>query len=445
MLVLIKLMLFWQAHVNLAGGTDKEAAKLALEYVSRIEQNPCSGGTEETLDLNVNHTEWETYVQPAILTANFITSVILENNGSLDYFTDAMFFSLVRNIVNSHATLFGACIAIEPEIYSKYSLFAPYAYRKNGILFAHDISLSYTYQDNKTVWYFDLKNRVWENATRTVSKTKYRSGNTSLPGKEMVFLSAKLEDGHWTKPYFDCGGGNIWMVTYASPIFSLDLTGRPKFQGKASVDIELTNIDINQCDLDTRHSYSDFDVFRGTHRCPSTTECKFLKGQGFKRGAYECFCTKGYYFPDMNAQVKAFSGLEMENSSDTAQYKCLPCKEGCSKCVDDSPCLYQFQFLFRFLLLLANLLTFIGIGVLFATTVYFRDESLLSLYRKDDLKMINDSFNLAYGCKHMRTNSKDITQTKAVATQTYENVGNNSKVTLEQLHRKTTYRYERLM
>lgn len=161
-------MYFW------TGGTDKEAAKLALEYVSRIEQNPCSGGTEETLDLNVNHTEWETYVQPAILTANFITSVILENNGSLDYFTDAMFFSLVRNIVNSHATLFGACIAIEPEIYSKYSLFAPYAYRKNGILFAHDISLSYTYQDNKTVWYFDLKNRVWENATRTVSKTKYR-------------------------------------------------------------------------------------------------------------------------------------------------------------------------------------------------------------------------------------------------------------------------------
>ncbi|VDI42689.1 Hypothetical predicted protein, partial [Mytilus galloprovincialis] len=211
MLVLIKLMLFWQAHVNLEGGTDKEAAKLALDYVSRIEQNPCSGGTEETLDLNVNHTEWETYVQPAILTANFITSVILENNGSLDYFTDAMFFSLVRNIVNSHATLFGACIAIEPEIYSKYSLFAPYAY-------------------------------------------------------------PKLEDGHWTKPYFDCGGGNIWMVTYASPIFSLDLIGRPKFQGKASVDIELTNIDINQCDLDTRQSYSDFDVFRGTHRCPSTTE-----------------------------------------------------------------------------------------------------------------------------------------------------------------------------
>lgn len=42
--------------------------------------------------------------------------------------------------------------------------------------------------------------------------------------------------------------------------------------------------------------------------------------------------------------------------------------------------------------------------------------------------MINDSFNLAYGCKHMRTNSKDITQTKAVATQTHEHVGAYSKV-----------------
>ena len=32
---------------------------------------------------------------------------------------------------------------------------------------------------------------------------------------------ALLEQGHWTKPYFDCGGGDIWMVTYSAPIFGL--------------------------------------------------------------------------------------------------------------------------------------------------------------------------------------------------------------------------------
>ena len=27
------------------------------------------------------------------------------------------------------------------------------------------------------------------------------------------------EDGHWSKPYFDCGGGDIWMMTYTVPFF----------------------------------------------------------------------------------------------------------------------------------------------------------------------------------------------------------------------------------
>ncbi|CAC5374767.1 GPR158 [Mytilus coruscus] len=373
MFLLIILMVFWQTCDNHAAGhTGKEAAKLALEYVSRIEKNPCTGGTEETLDLTFNHTAWEKYTQPAILTSNFLSSVIIKNNGSLDSLTDEMFFSLVRNNVNSLKTVFGSCIAIEPGIYSKYSSFAPYAYRQNEIVFSHNIALSYMYHGNKTEWYFNLKIRNWENATRTAFKTKYRAGTISLPEQEIVVLTAKLEDGHWTKPYFDCGGGDIWMVTFSSPIFSLDLTGRPKFQGIASVDIQLTNIDINQCDQDSTHIYSDIDVFRGTHRCPSTTECNFIKGRGFQRGAYECVCSKGYYFPDMNAQVKAFSGLEMENSSDSTLYTCLLCKEGCSECDDDSPCLYEYLFLYRIAIIFKSANTL--------QRVYLPDKELLKRF-----------------------------------------------------------------
>ncbi|VDI74770.1 Hypothetical predicted protein [Mytilus galloprovincialis] len=223
-------MLFWQTYDNYAGHTGKEAAKLALEYVSRIEQNPCTGGTEETLILTFNHTAWDKYTQPAILTSNFLTSVIMKNTGSLDSLTDEMFFSLVRNNVNSIKTVFGSCIAIEPGIYSKYSSFAPYSYRQSGFVLAHDIALSYMYQDNKTEWYYNLKIRNWENVTQTVFKTKYRKGKISLLEHEIVVPTATLEDGLWTKPYFDCGGGDIWMVTYSSPIFSLDIAGRPKFQ-----------------------------------------------------------------------------------------------------------------------------------------------------------------------------------------------------------------------
>ncbi|XP_071162557.1 metabotropic glycine receptor-like [Mytilus edulis] len=374
MLVRLHWLILLQTTITLAGDADKEAIQLALEYVTRIEQSPCTGGTDETLDLIFNHTVWEDFVSPAILTSNFLTSILLANNGSLDSLTDEMFFSLVKSNVMGLTAVFGSGIAIEPGIYSKYSSFVPYAYHKNGIVFAHDVALSYTYQDNNTtLWYHHLSNKNWENATRTVTKTKFRSGNLTLPEIETVLLTAKIEDGHWTKPYFDCGGGDIWMVTFTSPLFSLDLTGEPKFQGIASVDIELTNIDINQCDPDTS-SYSALDVFRGTHACPETTECVFLKGQGFKKGAYQCVCSKGYYFPNVNAQVKAFGGLEVENSSDTSQYKCLACMEGCTECVDDSPCLYQFMFAFRFPVLLVTILTCIAIGSLSVITIIFKNE-----------------------------------------------------------------------
>lgn len=36
---------------------------------------------------------------------------------------------------------------------------------------------------------------------------------------EEEILSVKYEDGIWSKPYYDCGGGNIWMMTYTVPFF----------------------------------------------------------------------------------------------------------------------------------------------------------------------------------------------------------------------------------
>ena len=43
------------------------------------------------------------------------------------------------------------------------------------------------------------------------------------------------------------------------------------YRGVATIDIELTNIDINQCDSDDSKSTSGLDVFRGTHKCQPTT------------------------------------------------------------------------------------------------------------------------------------------------------------------------------
>ncbi|CAC5374768.1 GPR158 [Mytilus coruscus] len=438
MFLLIILMVFWQTCDNHAAGhTGKEAAKLALEYVSRIEKNPCTGGTEETLDLTFNHTAWEKYTQPAILTSNFLSSVIIKNNGSLDSLTDEMFFSLVRNNVNSLKTVFGSCIAIEPGIYSKYSSFAPYAYRQNEIVFSHNIALSYMYHGNKTEWYFNLKIRNWENATRTAFKTKYRAGTISLPEQEIVVLTAKLEDGHWTKPYFDCGGGDIWMVTFSSPIFSLDLTGRPKFQGIASVDIQLTNIDINQCDQDSTHIYSDIDVFRGTHRCPSTTEVIKAGSPIFlllmcAGGLLVCTMTKPFSFscPELGHFENMVEALLLL----IGVYMCYVVRKAPghfneSKYITWS--VYNGILLGSFLLILTHVighshgpdmlylfkcLQIQVFATITLTLIYV--PKLIALYRNEDIKKGSNTLSFPYGTKNNRTNSIDIIQAKA--THSYE-------------------------
>lgn len=40
--------------------------------------------------------------------------------------------------------------------------------------------------------------------------------------EEDEILSVAYDDGKWSKPYFDCGGGNIWMLTYTVPFFGYE-------------------------------------------------------------------------------------------------------------------------------------------------------------------------------------------------------------------------------
>lgn len=48
----------------------------------------------------------------------------------------------------------------------------------------------------------------------------YRYNNTMHDERiPEEILSVRYEDGKWSKPYYDCGGGNIWMLTYTVPFF----------------------------------------------------------------------------------------------------------------------------------------------------------------------------------------------------------------------------------
>jgi PAS domain S-box-containing protein len=115
---------------------------------------------------------------------------------------EAAIFEMLRSNVSARPLVFGAAIAFEPGTFPGRRLFGPYAYRQGSDM--TDIvttELDYDYTQPEWDWW----HRPRDAAT-----------------------------GVWTEPYFDEGGGNIYMTTYSAPFFR---DGR--FAGVATIDIPL--------------------------------------------------------------------------------------------------------------------------------------------------------------------------------------------------------------
>eukprot|EP00057_Strongylocentrotus_purpuratus_P009015 XP_011663489.1 PREDICTED: probable G-protein coupled receptor CG31760 [Strongylocentrotus purpuratus] len=210
-----------------------------------------------------------------------------------------------------------------------------------------------------------------------------------------------ITDGYWTKPYFDCGGGDVWMVTFSVPFFWSDMNpslDNPSgidlftFAGVTTIDISLDQLDIYQCPSNDRENSEDgeiFDPFVDTHRCKNTTQCLHISGQGFQRGAYLCECKPGYYFPPDavshtdDIQSPAFLGRTieeeynkkaygLENEYDSA-FDCLPCQPGCDECDDDSPCVVEPIAIMRWCFVAVNILCLVLLVVLGIYTYRHRE------------------------------------------------------------------------
>nr|XP_022313874.1 probable G-protein coupled receptor CG31760 isoform X1 [Crassostrea virginica] len=376
-LFFLSLDIYLQVH---SYTVQRQAARHALDYVAEIENlGNCSLGTGESLDLIYDHAVWDSYALAAVRLANFITKIITTNNNSLSSLSDQVLFALVRNNVHLKSFIFGSGIPFEPHESLRYPLFCPYAYRNENetVVLTKDLAVEYNYTDPRTEYYQVLRQKDFSNITIVTDKVYFRSGDSLLPPTEIVQPVARLEDGHWTKPYFDCGGGNIWMVTYSSPIFGLEQDKKSvMFRGVATIDIELTSIDINQCDPEEVPKRTrTFDVFRGTHLCQPSTECEFKSGEGFRRGAYICKCAKGYFFPDSEAKEKYFKGYDIEQhvainiTTSLFKYTCTRCAPGCEECTDRSPCLFTRNVYIKVLVLVLTsfviILIFIASGIIF--------------------------------------------------------------------------------
>jgi signal transduction histidine kinase len=116
--------------------------------------------------------------------------------------SEAAAFEILSSNVASNPLVFGAALAFEPGEFSGRQLFGPYVYRQGKDL-TEIVSTELDYDYTQPEWDW------WH-----------------LPRKALT--------GVWTEPYFDEGGGNIYMTTFSAPIFSND-----RFIGVATIDIPL--------------------------------------------------------------------------------------------------------------------------------------------------------------------------------------------------------------
>ncbi|XP_056631755.1 uncharacterized protein LOC130441907 [Diorhabda sublineata] len=135
----------------------------------------------------------------------------------------------------------------------------------------------------------------------------------------------------WTRPYFDCGRSNRWLVAAVVPIADIypRHTGYrhieyPTYTAVSVVEMELERIDINQCPIGMGNNGPN--MFADTARCKKeTTECEPIHGWGFRRGGYQCRCRPGYRLPMQTR--RPFLGEIIERATSEQYYNGFDCQK----------------------------------------------------------------------------------------------------------------------
>ncbi|XP_043278235.1 probable G-protein coupled receptor 158 [Venturia canescens] len=327
----------------------------------------CTAGT----DLNLGEGVVDQYAQErfrleanlAVNRANMLTRLwkyAPEVMLSSEYLLHASILSMVE----FDEDIFAAGNCYDKLQYRDRWLYCPFAHRlqdQDGVL-VKDLAVEYKYLSNSSEWFYIAR----KNAERVIANhNQFSYGYHTYTHNESAhsnriedeILTVKYEDGRWSKPYYDCGGGNIWMLTYTVPFFGY-VNDTYFFKGTSGIDIDLRRVDIDQCPLPP--GSTQLNIFAASDKCKNrTTECVATTGLGFRRGSYRCVCKRGYYYPDTKSIERYYNGTVIEEEyekqmlGEESQYnqegvfECLPCAEGCESCEDGSPCVVSLNWLMR--------------------------------------------------------------------------------------------------
>uniref|UniRef100_A0A3Q3MHZ9 Probable G-protein coupled receptor 158 n=1 Tax=Mastacembelus armatus TaxID=205130 RepID=A0A3Q3MHZ9_9TELE len=202
-------------------------------------------------------------------------------------------------------------------------------------------------QDLSSSAHRHLKNRSpeseWFNEFRDGRRPHMHRRVPGGPGAKSGSYLLEKKQIKWSAPYLECEHGAFvpyWLLTLSAGFYALKSNSAPDFRGVVRVDVNLQDVDIDQC--------STSGWFAGTHRCNLTSmECTPIVGHGFVLDKYKCQCRRGFYHPSR----VALNGIKTtgpkghiskgRKDGEKKTQPCLPCREGCPYCRDDTPCLVQ--------------------------------------------------------------------------------------------------------
>uniref|UniRef100_A0A3B5LSU6 G protein-coupled receptor 179 n=1 Tax=Xiphophorus couchianus TaxID=32473 RepID=A0A3B5LSU6_9TELE len=178
-----------------------------------------------------------------------------------------------------------------------------------------------------------LSKRVLLNDLTTLDTPKWGQGDSYVTNRTGVQYASA--------PFLDCKDGYFepgWILTLSTSFYGLKPDLTPEFRGVVRVDVNIQDIDLDQCA--TGDSW-----FADTHQCNRTSmECVPVPGRGFRIGQYCCRCKEGYYNPEISLED---SGNESSDACYPNMPICLPCWPGCKSCQDSTPCWVQEDKLLR--------------------------------------------------------------------------------------------------
>lgn len=217
---------------KLSSSSRTEAVKKALRRVADVErqlQENKGCDKVDLLNITFDDRRWKQEALLTVQVANLMTSLwrATRENGYPVAADDGLLYELVRSIVLFSPTVFGSVICFDNNFYKNYTRFCPYAFRDselNGSVHVFDIANGgYDYTtDRNAIWWHQPKNKALNfKPAKSVGYFEERFNATVKKAIEKrVVPHVSFENGTWTRPYFDCFGGKVWMVTYLAPFYS---------------------------------------------------------------------------------------------------------------------------------------------------------------------------------------------------------------------------------